>query len=258
MRSPHCFAIIPALFLASCSSDAPKQDAKQDATKQDVTKQDSGPTAAMGTSSISGKVMFTGAKPTLRAVSMDATPACARMHKEPPKSEQVVINADGSLKNTFVYVKSGLPDGKWPVPGKVTVDQLGCVYKPHVVGLMVGQDIEFLNSDDTNHNIHPLPRTNREWNESQPPKGEPKVKQFSQPEIMMPVKCNVHPWMRLYVNVTAHPFFSVTGDDGSFEIKGLPAGEYTVEAVHELFGPMETKVKVEANGTGKAEFTFKG
>lgn len=139
----------------------------------------------------------------------------------------------------------------------MTVDQVGCVYKPHVVGLMAGQDIEFLNSDETNHNIHPLPRVNREWNESQPPKGDPKVKQFPKEEIMMPVKCNVHPWMRLYVNVVAHPYFAVSGDDGTFTIPGLPAGEYTVEAAHERFGKQEAKVKVDASGTAKADFVFK-
>lgn len=248
MRLPYHFAVIPLLFLGACSSDAPKPE----------TAKSAAPAAAPGQATISGKVMFTGAKPALRVLSMDATPACARMHKDPPRSEEVVVNADGSLKNVFVYVKAGLPDSKWPVPAKVTVDQVGCVYKPHVVGLMVGQDIEFLNSDETNHNIHPLPRVNREWNESQPPKGDAKVKQFPQPEIMMPVKCNVHPWMRLYVNVTSHPYFAVTGDDGAFEIKGLPAGDYTVEAVQERYGPQETKVKVEATGAAKADFTFKG
>ncbi|MBM3735733.1 MAG: hypothetical protein FJW39_08090 [Acidobacteria bacterium] len=250
------FAIlIPAtagLFLMSCGGGG--EPAKKDA---EAPKSSATPAAPAGNASISGKAIYSGAKPVLRAVSMDATPACARMHKEPPKSEEVVLGADGSLKNVFVYVKAGLPDQKWPVPGKVTVDQVGCVYKPHVVGLMAGQDIEFLNSDETNHNIHPLPRVNREWNESQPPKGDPKVKQFPKEEIMMPVKCNVHPWMRLYVNVVAHPYFAVSGDDGTFTIPGLPAGEYTVEAAHERFGKQEAKVKVDASGTAKADFVFK-
>ncbi len=246
--------LIPAIFLASCGGGSPTETAKKELKA--VTE---APAAPAGSGVVAGKITFTGAKPVMRTVSMDATPACARMHKEPPKSEEVVIGADGSLANVFVWVKSGLPAQKWPVPaGKVTVDQNGCVYKPHVVGLVTGQDIEFLNSDETNHNIHPLPRTNREWNESQPPKGDPKVKQFTQEELMIPVKCNVHPWMKLYVNVVPHPFFAVSGADGSFEIKGLPAGDYTVEAVHERYGPQEIKVKVDATGTAKADFAYKG
>lgn len=256
MSRYHFTLVLPALFLVSCGGGT------QPEAKKEEPKKEAAPAAApapVGEATITGKVMFTGTKPVMRAVSMDATPACARMHKEAPKSEEVVVNGDGSLRNVFVRIKAGLPDQKWPVtPTKVTVDQVGCVYKPHVVGLMVGQDIEFLNSDETNHNIHPLPRTNREWNESQPPKGDPKVKQFAQEELMMPVKCNVHPWMKLYVNVVSNPFFAVTGEDGTFTIKGLPAGEYTVEAVHERYGAQEMKVKVEATGAGKAEFTFKG
>lgn len=256
MSRYHFYVVLPALFLASCGGGT------QPEAKKEEPKKEAAPAAApapAGDATITGKVMFTGAKPVMRVVSMDATPACARMHKEAPKSEEVVVNADGSLRNVFVRIKAGLPDQKWPVSAaKVTVDQNGCVYKPHVVGLMVGQDIEFLNSDDTNHNIHPLPRTNREWNESQPPKGDPKVKQFAQEELMIPVKCNVHPWMKLYVNVVSNPFFAVTGEDGTFTIKGLPAGEYTVEAVHERYGAQEIKVKVDAAGTAKAEFTIKG
>ncbi len=206
--------------------------------------------------SIEGSVKFSGAKPVMKPVAMDATPACQRQHEKPVLSEEVVVNDNGTLRNVFIYVKSGLPAQKWPVPKMVTVDQNGCVYKPHVLGVMVDQEIQFLNSDPTNHNIHPLPRTNREWNESQPPKGDPKVKTFSKPEVMIPVKCNVHPWMRVYVGVVEHPFFAVTGEDGSFSLKNLPPGEYTLEAWHERYGTKEIKVKVGPKETGKAEFAF--
>jgi hypothetical protein len=123
---------------------------------------------------------------------------------------------------------------------------------------MVNQEIEISNSDPTNHNIHPLPAVNREWNESQAPGTDPRMKSFPREEIMIPVKCNIHPWMRTYIGVVSHPFFAVTGDDGTFTIKGLPPGEYTVEAWHERFDKMETKVKVGPKETGKADFTYKG
>ena len=117
------------------------------------------------------------------------------------------------------------------------LDQSGCEYKPHVVAVMTGQNIDIKNNDGTNHNIHPLPKINQEWNESQPPKGETKLKSFPREEIMIPVKCNVHPWMRAYISVVSHPFFAVTGDDGTFTIKGLPPGKYVIQAIQEKYGP---------------------
>lgn len=213
--------------------------------------------AAADNATISGKVAFKGAKPVMRPLTMDATPACAKQHSKPVLSEEVVMTPDGSLANVFVYVKSGLPSRKWPVPKRATVNQVGCVYQPHVIGTMVGQEVEFLNNDPTSHNVHPLPRVNNEWNQSQPPKGEPIVRTFAKPEIGLPVKCNLHPWMRVFVNVVEHPFFAVTGADGSFSIKGLPAGDYTLAAWHERFGTQEFKVKVAAGGTAAANFTFK-
>ncbi len=213
---------------------------------------------AADTAVVSGKISFKGAKPALRPLTMDATPACAKQHAQPMLSEEAVVAADGSLGNVFVYVKAGLPSRQWPVTKTpVTVEQLGCVYKPHVVGTMVGQEVQFLNNDPTGHNVHPLPRLNNEWNQSQPPKGEPIVRSFAKVEIGLPVKCNLHPWMRVYVNVVDNPFFAVTGTDGSFSLKGLPAGDYTLAAWHERFGTQEIKVKVAAGGNAAANFTFK-
>lgn len=213
---------------------------------------------AADNASISGKAIFKGAKPALRPLMMDATPACAKQHAKPVMPEDAVIGAAGSLKNVFVYVKTGLAAQKWPVPPKaVTITQSGCVYQPHVIGVMVGQNVEFINNDPTSHNVHPLPRVNNEWNQSQSPKGDAILRTFSKPEIGLPIKCNLHPWMRVYANVVEHPFYAVTGDDGSFSIKGLPAGEYTLGAWHERFGTQEFKVKVAAGGSGKADFAFK-
>lgn len=214
--------------------------------------------ATLGT--IQGKVAFTGTKPAPKVLSMDATPACARMHSGPVYAEDVVINANGTLKNAFVYIKSGLAAGEYPTPTTgVKLDQKGCIYTPRVVGVMVNQPLEISNSDDTGHNIHPMPKVNREWNESQPPKGDLKVKTFPKEELP-PIlfKCNIHPWMRAWVGVSSHPFFAVTGEDGTFTIKDVPAGEYTLEVWQERYGVQEIKIKVEPKQAVTADFTYKG
>jgi hypothetical protein len=230
-----------------------------------VTEKKEAPAAApaavddANAATVSGKVAFSGDKPTMKALSMDATPACARAHTTPQKSQEVMVNENGTLRNVFVWVKSGLPDKQWPVPGTpVRLDQKGCMYEPHVFGVMANQDIEIANDDPTNHNIHPLPKENREWNESQPPKGENKKKNFARQEVMIPVKCNVHPWMRAYIGVVSHPFFAVTGDDGTFTIKGLPPGTYKLEAWHEKYGTKDMDITVAPKDTKTADFEFKG
>jgi plastocyanin len=188
---------------------------------------------------------------------MSANPACQKAHPKPVPSEEVIVSANGAVANAFVWVKDGVPAGDWASPSNaVVIDQQGCIYTPHVSGIVVGQPIEFLNSDDTNHNIHPLPRENAEWNESQPPKGEPKIKTFDREEVMVPVKCNIHPWMRAYVGVVRHPFFGVTDADGAFSIAGLPPGSYTLEAWHERFGRQEVKVTVAAKDSKAVDFSF--
>ena len=208
--------------------------------------------------SISGKVNFSGEATPGRPIDMSATPACGAAHQTPKLAEDVIVNGNRTLKNAFVWVKSGLPEGTWPVPAAPAVlDQNGCVYSPRVLGVMVNQPVRFENSDPTIHNIHPLPRVNREWNESQPPKGEAKMKQFDKPEVMMAVKCNIHPWMRAYIGVVEHPFFAVTGDDGSFSIKGMPPGKYTVEAWHERYGTQHLEVTVTPKENKTVDFAFK-
>jgi plastocyanin len=163
------------------------------------------------------------------------------------------------VKYAFVWVKSGLPDKNWAVPTTaVLLDQNGCMYKPHMIGVMTGQNIDIKTSDPTNHNIHPQPAVNQEWNESQSPGSEDKTKSFARQEIMIPVKCNVHPWMRSYINVVAHPFFAVTGDDGTFTLKGLPPGTYTIEVRHEKYPAQEQTVTVGAKESKTVDFTIKG
>ena len=207
---------------------------------------------------ITGKVSFTGTKPAARTISMDAVPACANQHKGPIPVEDTVVNSNGTLKNVFVYVKSGLPARQWPVPSDpVVMDQKGCIYAPRVLGVMTGQDLVFTNNDPSMHNVHPMPKNNKEWNTSQAPKGEKLVKQFDKEDIMVPFKCNVHPWMKAYVGVVSHPFFAVTAADGTFSLKGLPPGDYTLEAWHEKLGTQEIKVTVAAKDSKTADFSFK-
>lgn len=256
MRIKMFLVTLLTALLIGCGGGSGSSEAKK---KEEPAPVAAAPVDPATVGSITGKITFSGAKPAPKPLSMDATPACAKMHSGPVMSEDAVIGAAGELKNVYVYVKSGLAKKDYPTPTTpVVLDQNGCMYVPHVVGVMVNQPVEIRNSDDTNHNIHPMPRINREWNESQPPKGEVKIKTFPKEEVP-PIlfKCNIHPWMRAWVGVSSHPFFAVTGADGSFSIKDLPAGEYTLEAWHERFGVQEIKVKVEAKQAATAEITFK-
>jgi hypothetical protein len=246
------------LLLGGCGKSDQSESVKP---KEEATKSAAGVPAATdeaNAGSITGKVSFAGDKPVMKNLSMDATPACARAHTTPQKSQEVVVNDNGTLKNVFVWVKAGLPDKQWSPPGGAAkLEQKGCMYEPHVLGVMTAQEIEIINDDPTNHNIHPLPKVNQEWNESQPPKGDAKKKSFARQEVLIPVKCNVHPWMRAYIGVVGHPFFAVTGDDGTFTIKGLPPGTYTLEAIQEKFGSKEMQVTVGAKEAKTADFDFK-
>ena len=202
---------------------------------------------------VSGTVSFAGSAPKMAKIDMSQDPAC----KGTNMAETVVAD-NGKLDNVFVYVKDGLGSRTFDVPKEVvTLDQSGCKYHPHVLGLMTGQTIKIVNSDPTTHNIHPTPKDNREWNESQPPQAAALEKTFAREEIMLPVKCNQHPWMRMYVNVVKSPFFAVTGPDGKFEIKGLPPGDYTLAFVHEKLGEQDQKVTVAAKDSKTVDATFK-
>ena len=181
---------------------------------------------------------------------------CMRAHKDPVTGEEVVVNKNGTLKNVLISVKDGLAGKTFPAAkGKVVFDQLGCIYKPHVLGVQLGQELEILNSDPTLHNVHTLSKENTQFNRAMPTKGMKINVKFDKVETFK-VKCEVHPWMSAYIGVFNHPFYAVTGDDGSFTIKGLPAGEYTVETWHEKYGARTAKVKVAATGAATAEFKY--
>jgi hypothetical protein len=207
---------------------------------------------------VTGTIKFEGQKPKLKPIMMDQDPVCVKKHTGPVYPDDGAVNPNGTLPNVFVYVKEGADKYSFPTPTTpVTLDQDGCEYKPHVVGIMVGQDFHVVSSDPTTHNIHPMPTNNREWNKSQAPGAPPIDEKFARPEIMIPVKCNQHPWMRAYIGVTKNPFYAVTGTDGTFTLKGLPPGDYTIGAWTATFGEQEQKVTVPPKGSVTADFTFK-
>ncbi len=216
------------------------------------------PVDATTAGSITGMVKLEGTPPKMRRINMAAEPSCMKERTSPAFSEEVVTGNDGALANVLVYVKSGLDGYSFPpATTPVEIDQKGCQYHPHVLGLQVGQPLEVVNSDPTTHNIHPVPMQNREWNESQPPGASPIEKSFARPEIAIPVKCNVHPWMKAYVAVLPNPYFQVTGTDGAFDLKNLPPGTYTLVAWQELYGTSEQTVTIGPKESKSVTFTFK-
>ena len=202
---------------------------------------------------IVGVVKLEGEAPKAAKIDMSQDPACNGTNMAENE-----LASGGHLSNVFVYVKEVLGSRTFDVPKvAITLDQSGCKYHPHVMGVMAGQTIKIVNSDPTTHNIHPTPKDNREWNESQPPQAAALEKTFAREEIMLPVKCNQHPWMRMFVNVTKSPFYAVTGPDGKFEIKGLPPGDYTIAFVHEKLGEQTQKVTLGAKDSKTVDATFK-
>lgn len=207
---------------------------------------------------VTGKVTFEGTVPKAPPLNMSAEPDCAKLHDGPVFPDQVAVN-DGMLANVFVWVKSGLEGKAFEPPSQaVNLDQKGCIYTPHVIGIQTNQTLSVTNSDSFTHNVHPLPTTNREFNRSQSAGAPPVEHKFPRQELKIAVKCNVHPWMRSYINVVEHPFFAVTGDDGSFTIKGLPPGTYTIEAIHESLGEKESSITVGDAESADVSFTFTG
>lgn len=204
---------------------------------------------------ITGKVVFSGTPPKAKTLKMDADPVCAAQHPTPVLSEDTLVGPGGGLKNVLVYVKAGVPTASIP-PAPTTpvkIDQKGCIYTPRVVVAMVNQPVEFTNSDDTNHHIQAMAEINDNWTVSQNKGAPPQITKFAKPELGLLVICHLHPWMRMFVNVLSNPFYAITGADGTFTIKGLPAGYYTIEAWHEKYGTQSMKVQA----GGKADFTFK-
>ena len=216
------------------------------------------PGVAMAASSVTGTVTFDGKAPTLKPLTMDADPTCAKKHSGPVPSEMLVLGPSNTMGNILVYVSKGIPAGKtYPAPKTpVVLDQNGCQYKPHVMGIMVGQPYRILNSDGILHNIHSLPKVNSQFNKPMPATLKETTTQFDKPEPVFQIKCDVHPWMMAYMGVFTHPFYSVTAADGKFTISGLDPGTYEITAWHERLGTQVATVTVGASDTKTQNFKF--
>jgi hypothetical protein len=249
---------LPLLLTGCGGGEAPKEQPKA-APAAEAPKTEAAPAAASaasnGTASIKGKISFEGTPPAPEKVKVSGDPFCAEAHKGGLERQPIVVK-DGGLGNVVVYVKSGANGTYTPPTTPVELNQVGCNYDPHVVALQVGQTLEIVNSDPIMHNIHPHPKVNTEFNFGQPKPGK-KEKVFDKPEVLIPVGCDVHPWMRSYIAVVGNPFFAVSKDDGTYEIKGLPAGEYEIEAVHEKLKSDTQKITVKDGEAATLNFTFK-
>jgi plastocyanin/predicted small lipoprotein YifL len=244
-------ALTAVFLLAGCGKKEPAEE--QPAAASPTASTPAAPIDPATAATVAGTVKFDGPAPKAAKIDMSQDANC----KGSNTAENVVV-ADGDLANVFVYVKEGLGNHTFAIPSDpVTLDQSGCKYHPHVLGVMAGQTVKIANSDPTTHNIHPTPKDNREWNESQAPQAPALDKTFAREEIMVPVKCNQHPWMRMFISVTKSPFYAVTGPNGKFEIKGLPPGDYTLAFVHEKLGEQDLKVTLGPKESKTVDVSFK-
>jgi len=251
--------LVPVLLLlaaAACGSPAQPEGGAAGGSTPKAAPETAAPPSELGESTISGVVKFEGKAPEARVIRMSSDPLC--MPEGPTVSEVILVGPGNGLQNVFVYVKDGLGDRTFAVPSTpVVLDQRGCKYVPHVFGVQVGQPVSIVNSDGTLHNVHAVPTVNAEFNFGQPA-GVPEGRRiFDQPEVMVPFRCDVHGWMAAYAGVVPHPFFAVSAQNGRYEIKGLPAGTYTIEAWHERFGVQSRTVTVDGKGAATAAFAFK-
>lgn len=205
---------------------------------------------------ITGTVHYAKTPPKPIQIDMSQDPACSL--GPAAYTEGYVVN-NGAFANVFLYIKGGLGNKAFPIPSRpVDIDQKGCLYIPHVVGVMVGQSVRFTNSDPTMHNVHMTPTVagNEAVDISQPPNQGQDERTFHAPELMMPVRCNNHPWMQAFINVAANPFYAVSDASGHYVIRGVPPGTYTLAADQENLGEKTTTVTVAPKQTVTVDFTY--
>jgi plastocyanin len=206
--------------------------------------------------SITGTITFEGKAPKMKPLKVDADPICVANNEIAPKKEWLILDENKGVKNVLVFITEGLNIDYSPPEEPMVIDQKGCIYSPHVVGIMAGQQLDILNNDGTLHNIHALPKVNKEFNKAQPRSKKKLSVKFEKPEAPFKVKCDVHPWMGAYIGVFDHPCFAVSGDDGTYIISDLKPGEYVIEAWHEKLGSQTANVTV-SDSAAHQDFTFK-
>ena len=258
----YLLSLLLIVVLVSCGGKKKDEDDESD------TKDGAAPAAGMATvdmangATIMGTVKLDGKAPDNKAIKMEADPVCKTAHPSVAMEDHWMVGAGNEVANTFVYIKDGLGGKTYNAPTTVQkLDQHGCQYEPHVFGVMVGQKISIVNSDQTLHNIHAHGEKNEQFNEGQPAGASAKERSMDKVEVMVPIKCDVHGWMNCYAGVLNHPFFAVTGKDGKFSIAGVPPGDYTVTAWHETLDgkgeSVDMKVTVAAKDSKTADFTLK-
>jgi len=205
---------------------------------------------------VTGTISVKGTLPKPRDIDMTADPSCQKLNRK-PQTEWVITN-QGRLQNAFIYVKGDkLNAYRFEIPdSEVMLNQRACYFEPHVFGLRTGQMLRIINSDPTFHNVHPTPKLNPEWNQTQAQDAPPMIKTFRRAEVMIPIKCNQHPWMKAYAGVMDHPFFAVSDSSGEFEIRGLPEGTYKLVIWHEVLGEQEMEITVIPGESRNVDFTF--
>ena len=259
-------ALVVGCFVASAGC-GPKKAAPTDGGADPVVDEAPDPDvptipAKDGTATVKGKVTLKGTPPVMRNLpGVDGKPECAGQHPTPPKAEVVITGPDGALVNVFVYISKGV-QGKYPVPSEpVKFDQAKCIYLPHVLGVQKGQEVQITNSDvEVLHNVHILKKPGiRDMNSAQAPGSAPIKTKFNRAALGVTIKCDVHPWMIAFACVSDHPFFMVTGADGTFSLPPkLPAGTYTVTAWNEKYGTKDVEVTVADGETKTVDFEFGG
>jgi plastocyanin len=234
------------LLLAACGGAGGRCEAERTPTPLDPGS----------TGTITGTVTLDGPAPAMTTLRLASEPACSSQHAGSVLAGDALVH-DGRVENAFVYIKEGLGERVFAVPAEpVTVDQRGCVYRPHVTGARVCQPIAFLNSDPVLHNVHGRPVRSASWNFSMGVKGSRRTVRIETPEVMVEVGCDVHPWMRAYLGVLEHPYFAVTGPDGRFTLPDVPAGDYLLASWHERFGVREGRVRLGAGETAELRFAY--
>jgi hypothetical protein len=208
---------------------------------------------------ITGSITYHGAKPTRQVISMEAEEGCQKANAgKPVYEEALLVGKAGGLANAFVYIQQGLENKKFePTQDAVVLDQRGCMFVPRVIGVRASGPLDLKNGDSVSHNVHPMPANNREWNQEQPPNAPDAPHKFARPEVMIPVKCNIHAWMHAWIGVVDHPYFAVTNGDGKFEWKNVPPGDYTIAVWHEKLGTQTQPVHLAASGSSAVNFSYR-